>query len=357
MKVDNKSFTSIWIDNQKKVWIIDQTKIPFQFNTLELSNIDDFIFAIKFMQVRGAPLIGITAAYGIYIAMQFDTSDQNLMKAAKTLLATRPTAINLKWALDSMLEQLINIPGKDRVKKALKIANKMSEDDIKINEKIGINGLQVIEKLYEKKKDKINILTHCNAGWLATVDWGTATAPIYKSRDNNIPIHIWVDETRPRNQGSFLTSWELMNENIDHTIIADNTGGHLMQNNLVDIVITGSDRTTYQGDVCNKVGTYLKAIAAYENNIPFYVALPSSTIDWSNNLKDIIIEERDENEIHYLEGLDANKKIKKIRITPEYTKAKNYAFDITPSKYITGLITENGVCSAKEQEIKKYNEK
>ena len=357
MKVDNKSFTSIWIDNQKKVWIIDQTKIPFQFNTLELSNIDDFIFAIKFMQVRGAPLIGITAAYGIYIAMQYDTSDQNLMKAAKTLLATRPTAINLKWALDSMLEQLINIPGKDRVKKALKIANKMSEDDIKINEKIGINGLQVIEKLYEKKKDKINILTHCNAGWLATVDWGTATAPIYKSRDNNIPIHIWVDETRPRNQGSFLTSWELMNENIDHTIIADNTGGHLMQNNLVDIVITGSDRTTYQGDVCNKVGTYLKAIAAYENNIPFYVALPSSTIDWSNNLKDIIIEERDENEIHYLEGLDANEKIKKIRITPEYTKAKNYAFDITPSKYITGLITENGVCSAKEQEIKKYNEK
>ncbi len=357
MKVDNKSFTSIWIDTQKKVWIIDQTKIPFQFNTLELSNINDFIFAIKFMQVRGAPLIGITAAYGIYIAMQYDTSDQNLMKAAKTLLATRPTAINLKWALDSMLEQLINIPGKDRVKKALKIANKMSEDDIKINEKIGINGLQVIEKLYEKKKDKINILTHCNAGWLATVDWGTATAPIYKSRDNNIPIHIWVDETRPRNQGSFLTSWELMNENIDHTIIADNTGGHLMQNNLVDIVITGSDRTTYQGDVCNKVGTYLKAIAAYENNIPFYVALPSSTIDWSNNLKDIIIEERDENEIHYLEGLDANKKIKKIRITPEYTKAKNYAFDITPSKYITGLITENGVCSAKEQEIKKYNEK
>ena len=357
MKVDNKSFTSIWIDNQKKVWIIDQTKIPFQFNTLELSNIDDFIFAIKFMQVRGAPLIGITAAYGIYIAMQYDTSDQNLMKAAKTLLATRPTAINLKWALDSMLEQLINIPGKDRVKKALKIANKMSEDDIKINEKIGINGLQVIEKLYKKKKDKINILTHCNAGWLATVDWGTATAPIYKSRDNNIPIHIWVDETRPRNQGSFLTSWELMNENIDHTIIADNTGGHLMQNNLVDIVITGSDRTTYQGDVCNKVGTYLKAIAAYENNIPFYVALPSSTIDWSNNLKDIIIEERDENEIHYLEGLDANEKIKKIRITPEYTKAKNYAFDITPSKYITGLITENGVCSAKEKEIKKYNEK
>ncbi len=357
MKVDNKSFTSIWIDNQKKVWIIDQTKIPFQFNTLELSNIDDFIFAIKFMQVRGAPLIGITAAYGIYIAMQYDTSDQNLMKAAKTLLATRPTAINLKWALDSMLEQLIDIPGKDRVKKALKIANKMSEDDIKINEKIGINGLQVIEKLYKKKKDKINILTHCNAGWLATVDWGTATAPIYKSRDNNIPIHIWVDETRPRNQGSFLTSWELMNENIDHTIIADNTGGHLMQNNLVDIVITGSDRTTYQGDVCNKVGTYLKAIAAYENNIPFYVALPSSTIDWSNNLKGIIIEERDENEIHYLEGLDANEKIKKIRITPEYTKAKNYAFDITPSKYITGLITENGVCSAKEQEIKKYNEK
>ncbi len=357
MLVNNKNYKTIWATDKNKIFIIDQTLLPFTFKEIELRSLNDVAVAISSMQVRGAPLIGITAAFGIYLAMLDDSSNQNLESAKKILLSTRPTAINLKWALEKITSQLLEENQKDRVAKSLIIAKKMASQDEEINQRIGDNGCRLIEEIYKKKGQQVNILTHCNAGWLATVDWGTATAPIYKARDKKIPIHVWVDETRPRNQGSSLTAWELNNENISCSIITDNAGGHMMQQGMVDMVITGSDRTTFRGDVCNKIGTYLKALAANDNNIPFYVALPSSTIDWkTDNFKEIKIEERNQNEIHFIQGKDQNGNIVDIRITPENIEALNYAFDTTPSKYISALITENGVCKANEKDIKKINE-
>ena len=358
MKVNGKEYKSIWSDDNRKIFIIDQTLLPFSFNVKHLNSFKDVLNAISMMQVRGAPLIGVTAAFGIYIAMQKNSSDSSLKDAGNKLISTRPTAINLRWAVEKIIDKLSTVENTKRVDMSFQLAENLAQLDQKNNQKIGEFGKDLIRNIHNEKGGVVNILTHCNAGWLATVDWGTATAPIYKSRDSKIPIHVWVDETRPRNQGSMLTAWELENEEIDHTIIADNTGGHLMQNNLVDIVITGSDRTTFKGDVCNKIGTYLKALAAKENKIPFYVALPSSTIDWEiSDSKKIIIEQRGEEEVHYISGIDQNSNLTKIRVTPENSKAVNYAFDTTPAKYISGLITENGICSANEIDIKNKNAK
>ena len=349
MHVDGKKFRTIWLnDDGWSVSIIDQTKLPHEFSLCTLKETRDVAIAIKDMQVRGAPLIGITAAYGIALSMNDDPSDKNLKQSYNLLLETRPTAINLKWALDLMLEELKKTSVNKRKILAYKIANGILEDDVKSSEQIGEHGLKIIKDLAAEKNRKINILTHCNAGWLATIDWGTATAPIYKAKLAGIPIHVWVDETRPRNQGSSLTAWELGNEGIDYTIVVDNAGGHLMQKGLVDVVITGSDRTTSKGDVCNKIGTYLKALAARENEVPFYVGLPSSTIDWeiSDGTKDIPIELRDSTEVTTIYGKDEQGEMKKIFLAPDGAKAANYAFDVTPSSLVTGLITERGVCEA-----------
>tara|TARA_B110000858_G_scaffold166192_1_gene193313 strand:- start:356 stop:1438 length:1083 start_codon:yes stop_codon:yes gene_type:complete len=358
MLVNKKNYQSIWIDSLNKVKIIDQTLLPFEFKVIELESLEGTAEAIINMRVRGAPLIGVTAAFGLYLSIKKSNQEVDIIKARDHLISTRPTAINLKWAVDRMVEKIIKTKKELREAEALAIAKKMHSDDQDINEMIGDAGAKVIKKIYEEKNKTINILTHCNAGWLATVDWGTATSPIYKARDLGVPIHVWVDETRPRNQGSFLTSWELNNENIENTILVDNAGGHLMQNNKIDLVITGSDRTTYTGDVCNKIGTYLKALAAYDNGIPFYVALPSSTIDWNiSNGNMIEIEERDQNEVHYVRGIDNKKVLQDVRVTPHESKASNFAFDVTPSKYITGLITEFGLLGANESEILLLKEK
>tara|TARA_B110000444_G_scaffold261004_1_gene310415 strand:+ start:2716 stop:3798 length:1083 start_codon:yes stop_codon:yes gene_type:complete len=358
MLVDNINYKTIWSTLEKKINIIDQTYLPFTFKEIEINSLEDAIEAISSMRVRGAPLIGVTAAYGIYLSTKNSCTNEDLINVGKKLILTRPTAINLKWAVEKIISNLLLFPENQRQELAYGLAEKLAVNDENINQKIGIYGSEIIEKIFKKTNKPVNILTHCNAGWLATVDWGTATAPIYKARDKNIPVHVWVDETRPRNQGSFLTSWELKNENIEHTIIADNAGGHLMQNGLVDIVITGSDRTTYTGDVCNKIGTYLKALAAYENNIPFYVALPSSTIDWEiEDGKDINIEERNQDEVHFIRGLNKNGKIENFRVTPLDTNASNYSFDVTPRKFISGLITEFGVYKAAKTDIIKIKEK
>ena len=358
MLVNKKSYQSIWIDYLNKIKIIDQTLLPFEFKVIELESLESIAEAIINMRVRGAPLIGVTAAFGMYLSIKKSNLEEDIIKARDCLVSTRPTAINLKWAVDRIVEKIIKTKKELREVEALAIAKQMHVDDQNINEMIGNVGAKIIKKIYEEKNKTINILTHRNAGWLATVDWGTATAPIYKARDLGIPIHVWVDETRPRNQGSFLTSWELNNENIENTILVDNAGGHLMQNNMIDLVITGSDRTTYTGDVCNKIGTYLKALAAYDNGIPFYVALPSSTIDWNiSNGNTIEIEERDQNEVHYVRGINNKKILQDVRVTPHESIASNFAFDVTPSKYITGLITEFGLLGANESEILLLKEK
>ena len=354
MLVNNVLYKTIWVDKSDKIKIIDQTLLPYSLKIVELANINDAAKAISTMQVRGAPLIGVTAAFGIYLAIKISNKDSEIIKASEKLINTRPTAINLLWSVKRLIKIILETPEENRESKSLAIAKSMLKEDENTNKNIGNYGSKLINDIYKRTKKTVNVLTHCNAGWLATVDWGTATAPIYKARDMKIPIHVWVDETRPRNQGSFLTSWELQNENIDHTIIVDNTGGHLMQKGLVDIVITGSDRTTYTGDVCNKIGTYLKALAAFDNNIPFYVALPTSTIDWEiGDGSKIVIEQRDENEAHYMNGIDNNDTVRSIRVSPKNTKAANFAFDVTPSKYISGLITEYGVIEASEKEILK----
>ena len=347
MKIEGKEYRTIWFENNT-VKIIDQTKLPHQFIIKDLKKVKDSINAIKIMEVRGAPLIGATAAYGLVLAIIENNDQSFLKKSAEELIKSRPTAINLKWALDLMLEELKKTSVNKRKILAYKIANGILEDDVKSSEQIGEHGLKIIKDLAVEKNRKINILTHCNAGWLATIDWGTATAPIYKAKLAGIPIHVWVDETRPRNQGSSLTAWELGNEGIDYTIVVDNAGGHLMQKGLVDVVITGSDRTTSKGDVCNKIGTYLKALAARENEVPFYVGLPSSTIDWeiSDGTKDIPIELRDSTEVTTIYGKDEQGEMKKIFLAPDGAKAANYAFDVTPSSLVTGLITERGVCEA-----------
>ena len=352
MKIESKEYRTIWFENNV-VKIIDQTKLPHQFIIKDLKTVKDAINAIKTMEVRGAPLIGGTAAYGIVLAILENKDLDFIKKSSEELIKSRPTAINLQWAIHRMNNKLSMVNSNDLFEVALNEAKEICDEDVKFCEKIGFNGLKIIEEIYEKKKATVNILTHCNAGWLATIDWGTATSQIYHAHKKGIPVHVWADETRPRNQGANLTSYELNEEGIKNTIIADNTGGILMQRGDVDMCIVGTDRTLANGDVCNKVGTYLKALAAYDNNIPFYVALPSSTIDWNTkNYKDIPIEERNSEELSHIEGLDENGNLKKVQIYPKKSKAMNLAFDVTPAKYISGLITEKGICEASEKGLK-----
>ncbi len=352
MRIQGKEYRTIWYE-EKVVKIIDQTKLPHQFIIKDLKSVKDAINAIKVMEVRGAPLIGGTAAYGIVLAIHENNSQEFISKCSEELIKSRPTAINLKWAVDRMMKKLSGINSDQILDIALKEAKEICDEDEKFCENIGINGLKIIEEIYNKKKSTVNILTHCNAGWLATINWGTATSPIYHAHKKGIPVHVWVDETRPRNQGANLTSYELNEEEIPNTIIADNTGGILMQRGEVDMCIVGTDRTLSNGDVCNKIGTYLKALAAHDNKVPFYVALPSSTIDWNiKDAKDIPIEERNSEELSHVEGIDENNQVKKVLIYPQKSKAMNLAFDVTPAKYVSGLITERGVCEASTNGLK-----
>tara|TARA_Y100000739_G_C20608216_1_gene466935 strand:+ start:175 stop:1287 length:1113 start_codon:yes stop_codon:yes gene_type:complete len=355
MRIDNKHWQTIWVDdNKKSVNIIDQTLLPHKFNILNLKKVEDFYSAIKNMNVRGAPLIGVTGAYGLVFAIREDSSNENIQKSFNLLNSARPTAINLKWALERIFNNVINLKENERFSIAFSEAIAIEKEDILMCEKIGDNGKNILKNLLDKKKEKtkdptLNVLTHCNAGWLATVDWGTALAPIYKAHREGIKLHVWVDETRPRNQGASLTAYELTNEGISNTIIVDNAGGHLMQHSKVDVVIVGSDRTTKSGDVCNKIGTYLKALAAKDNNIPFYVALPFSTIDWdiNNGLNEIPIENRSQDEVSHIIGMNSNKEISKVRLIPEGSNCVNPGFDVTPSSLVTALITEKGVAYLK----------
>ena len=352
MKIEGKEYRTIWFENNI-VKIIDQTKLPHQFIIKDLKTINDAVNAIKVMEVRGAPLIGATAAFGLVLAILENNDQSFLKKSAESLISARPTAINLKWAVDRMMNKLSGVNSDKILAIGLNEAKEICEEDVGFCKNIGINGLKIIEKIYQKKKDVVNILTHCNAGWLATIDWGTATSPIYHAHQKGIKVHVWVDETRPRNQGANLTSYELNEEKIPNTIITDNTGGILMQRGKIDLCIVGTDRTLSNGDVCNKIGTYLKALSAKDNNIPFYVALPSSTIDW--NIKDhnkIPIEERNPEELSHVEGVDEHNNIRKVRIYPQKSKSLNLAFDVTPAKLVTGLITEKGICEASEQGLK-----
>lgn len=361
MKINGKHQQTIWLNenNKELIQVFDQRFFPHQIEIFNIQNTDEATFAIKEMVVRGAPLIGVTSAYGMYLACieakNQPNPDDYIQTVAEKLRQTRPTAVNLSWAITEMLRainQENDIEGK--IKTALQRANEIKQEDIDICYKIGQYGLSIIKKIADSKQGKtINILTHCNAGWLATIDWGTATSPIYQAQQAGIDIHVWVDETRPRNQGANLTAFELNQQGIPHTLIVDNTGGHLMQHGMVDLVIVGTDRTTRRGDVANKIGTYLKALAAYDNNIPFYVALPSSTLDCSivDGIKEIPIEIRNQNEVKYIQGKVDNQ-VKSVLICPESTPAVNYGFDVTPAKYITGLITERGICRAEEEAIK-----
>jgi len=354
MKIGDKSYRSIWLhDNGRAVNIIDQTRLPHEFVVRTLENIQDAAEAISVMRVRGAPLIGATAAYGIAFAMYKDPGNENLEHVCKTLLATRPTAVNLYWAVQGVKEALLGVDAAHRADSAYEMAAEICDEDVQINQAIGRHGLDIITRLWKQKTtgaDVLHILTHCNAGWLATVDWGTALSPIYQAHEAGIPVHVWVDETRPRNQGAALTTWELTSHGVPHDLIVDNAGGHLMQHGLVDMCITGTDRTTRNGDVCNKIGTYLKALAAFDNDVPFYVALPGPTIDWqmSDGVNGIPIEVRDSHEITHVSGKTADGNIETVQITPDGVKAGNYAFDVTPARLITGLVTERGVCEASE---------
>ena len=353
MRIEGKEYRTIWFENNF-VKIIDQTKLPHNFIIKELKTLNDAVIAIKTMEVRGAPLIGATAAYGIVLAIKENNDLDFIKKSSQKLVNARPTAINLQWAVHRMNNKLSFVNPEDLFDVALKEADEICNEDINFCKNIGLNGLNIIEEIYNKKKNTVNILTHCNAGWLATINWGTATSPIYHAHKKGIPVHVWVDETRPRNQGANLTSFELNEEGIPNTIITDNTGGILMQRGEVDMCIVGTDRTLSTGDVCNKIGTYLKALAAYDNNVPFYVALPSSTIDWeTKDYNEIPIEERDAEELSYIEGKDDKNNINKVLIYPEKSKSMNLAFDITPAKYVTGLITEKGVCEASTNGLKK----
>ena len=351
MKVDGKHIRSIWLEPDGwSVSAIDQRRLPHDYIVARLTTLEAAADAISSMLVRGAPLIGATAAYGMALAMRADSSDAALDQAYKSLFATRPTAINLKWALDEMRSLLRPLPPPARVAAAYARAGDIAEEDIAINQGIGRHGLALIEAIAARKKpgERVNVLTHCNAGWLATVDWGTATAPIYLAHERGHAVHVWVDETRPRNQGAALTAWELGHHGVPHTVIADNTGGHLMQHGMVDLVIVGTDRVTANGDVCNKIGTYLKALAAHDNGVPFYVALPSPTIDFSvdDGIRQIPIEQRGAEEVTDMTGRTAEGRIETVRIVPAGSPVANYAFDVTPARLVTGLITERGVLKA-----------
>lgn len=351
MKVAGKPMRTIWLEaDGASVGIIDQTKLPHELVTVTLTTLDAAAHAIKAMLVRGAPLIGAAAAYGVALAMRDAASDAALETACRTLLATRPTAVNLRWAVEEMRRLLLPLLPTQRAAQAYARAAAICEEDVAINRGIAAAGLPLIEAAWAKKGKAapVEILTHCNAGWLATVDWGTALAPIYLAHDRGIPLHVWVDETRPRNQGASLTAWELGQHGVAHTVIVDNAGGHLMQHGRVDLCIVGTDRTTATGDVANKIGTYLKALAAYDNKVPFYIGLPSPTIDWSisDGVTEIPIEERDPSEVTEISGLTGAGDIAKVRLTPQASPAANFAFDVTPARLVTGLITERGVCPA-----------
>jgi methylthioribose-1-phosphate isomerase len=361
MNIDGKTLRPVWLDDDlKTVKVIDQRRLPHEFVVADLKNVDDVIIAIRDMYVRGAPLIGVTAAYGVYLAVlnAVDKTSANdyIVKECIKLKSARPTAVNLTWAVDRMLSEVLKVENaSEKIATARREADTVAEAEAENCRKIGVHGLPLIEAIHRRKKGgTVNLLTHCNAGWLACIEYGTATAPIYAAYEKGIDIHVWVDETRPLNQGSRLTAWELGKHGVKHTIIADNAGGHLMQHNMVDMVIVGTDRTTFTGDVANKIGTYLKALSARDNNVPFYVALPSSTFDWDlkNGLKEIPIEERDPDEIRYVQGLDQGI-TRRVLIPPISSPAANFAFDVTPARLVTGFITERGVCKATEQDILK----
>jgi len=356
MKISGTTYRTIWVaDDGRTVEVIDQTRLPFVFEVLPLGTLEDAADAIERMVVRGAPLIGATAAYGLALAMVADSSDANLAAAGQRLMQTRPTAVNLRWAVDTITAALTECPPADRIEQAYTLAGDICDADVEINAAIGRHGLNLIRSIADRKGGSapVNLLTHCNAGWLATVDWGTATAPMYMAHDAGVDVHIWVDETRPRNQGASLTAYELGHHGVPHTVIPDNTGGHLMQHGQVDLVITGTDRTTATGDVCNKIGTYLKALAACDNNVPFYVALPSPTIDFTlaDGLTEIPIEERSGDEVACMTGVGPDGAVRTVSIVPEGSPVANYAFDVTPARLVSGLITEAGICPASHDGI------
>ncbi|WP_442756546.1 S-methyl-5-thioribose-1-phosphate isomerase [Methylocystis sp. JAN1] len=357
MRINGRDYRTIWLDEVggqetgRRVEIIDQTRLPHRFETLTLADSDGVARAVSDMNVRGAPLIGVAGAYGLALATQEDASDAALEAAYGKLLAARPTAVNLRWALDRVKALLAAAPASERIALAFAEAGRIAEEDVACCAAIGVHGEALIRAAAEANPGRpINILTHCNAGWLATVDWGTALAPVYKAARAGIDLHVWVDETRPRNQGASLTAFELLSEGIRHTVIADNAGGHLMQRGMVDLCIVGTDRTTRTGDVCNKIGTYLKALAAHDNGVPFYVALPASTIDWriDDGVAHIPIEERSAREVTHVSGRAPDGGVTEVQVTPEGSPARNWAFDVTPARYVTGLITERGVCAATE---------
>ena len=357
MNVNGQHFQSIWFDeSDDSVCIIDQTRLPHRFEIVTLNTLSDACHAIEAMQVRGAPLIGVTAVYGVYLALLEDPNQ--LAVALDRLAATRPTAVNLRWALDRMNAALRNTLAEKRVEVALQQARAMEAEDSAICADIGTQGVKLLQEIWDAKLDKskpLNVLTHCNAGALAAVDWGTALSVIYKTAEVGVPLHVWVDETRPRNQGASLTCWELGQQEIAHTLIVDNAGGHLMQQGLVDCCVVGSDRTTITGDVCNKIGTYLKALAAFDNDVPFFVALPVSSIDFTliDGIKEIPIEERDAEEVSHLSGIDEKGQFSKIRLCPEGVAVSNFGFDVTPARLITKIITEKGVFDAQQSQLQR----
>jgi methylthioribose-1-phosphate isomerase len=354
MRISGTPYRTIWPTASGAVRVIDQTRLPFELATLDLLSLADAASAIRTMVVRGAPLIGATAAYGLALALRANPSDGHLEEAIHTLRETRPTAVNLAWALARMRSALAEVAPSDRAEAAFREAAAICEADVEQCRSIGMHGLQIIHRLAHSSRAPVNILTHCNAGWLCSVDWGTALAPVYMAHDDGIPVHVWVDETRPRNQGAALTAFELGSHGVPHTVIADNLGGHLMQRGKVDMVIVGSDRTTACGDVCNKVGTYLKALAARDNDVPFYAALPVSTIDWSlDDGSAIVIEERDPRELTHVTGQVPSGALETVRVVPPSSPALNLAFDVTPARLVTALITERGVCPATREGLQR----
>ena len=356
MKIDGVAYRTVWVDHSDRwsVRVIDQTRLPWSLDMLRLTDLRSAAHAIRSMQVRGAPLIGVVAAYGLALALREDPSGPSMEHAAQTLAATRPTAVNLRWALERMLTRLRNTVAEQRVAVAYAEAALIADEDVAQNQAIGRHGLPLIADVAAARAGPVNVLTHCNAGWLATVDWGTALAPIYTAHDAGIPVHVWVDETRPRNQGAFLTAWELGKHGVPHTVISDNAGGHLMQHGRVDLAIVGTDRVTRTGDVANKIGTYLKALAARDNAIPFWVASPSSTIDWAiaDGLAEIEIEERDAAEVTTIPGRGLDGQPTTVRVVPSSSPAANPAFDVTPARLVTGLITERGCCPSTESGLR-----
>ncbi len=354
MRVHGNDYRTIWTDAERqRVWIIDQTRLPHEFQVVPLDTWRDVETAIRTMQVRGAPLIGVAGAYGVALAAGADAPDAALGAACQALATARPTAVNLRWAVARMEELLRPLPQHERAEAAWREAARIADEDVEINRAIGTHGKALIEAVWLRARRPVQVLTHCNAGWLATVDWGTALAPIYAAHNAGIPIHVWVDETRPRNQGASLTAWELQQHGVPFTVIADNAGGHLMQHGRVDMALVGCDRVTAHGDVCNKIGTYLKALAAHDNQIPFYVALPSPTIDWTlqDGVKEIPIEERGAEEVTHITGRDAAGTLRSVLVTPQGAPAANFGFDVTPARLVTALITERGVVRATAQDI------